>query len=253
MIETQRHRVIFSHPRVNPFFVEGGSLAKRNHGYISERGRLVVPTGPNQITWTYGLNTVNYQTYGGEVVQILSAYVGDLTVGGDLSNYHMMEDIYLWFMTYLSIATQGPRNAAVSESYNEIPVTMWYPMREWYFKIKPKEVPGMRIARDLTAPTWSMTAAVVETTSDVNDVTLKGAVEGLEAIHAGIGFEEPNPFSAPTKNITGFSDVQDDLDKRADIYIDIQEQFSNSDFQYLTEASSAPRIRSQKNEQTKNR
>ena len=31
---------------------------------------LFVPVKPNEISWSYGLNTANYSTYGGEVIQI---------------------------------------------------------------------------------------------------------------------------------------------------------------------------------------
>jgi hypothetical protein len=40
---------------------------------------LTVDTGLDEASWSYNLNTVAFPTYGGEVVQILSCNVGELT------------------------------------------------------------------------------------------------------------------------------------------------------------------------------
>src|SRR5438067_2227212 len=58
--------IVFSHPRL-----------KQN---------LSIRINPDQITWDYGLNTASFPTYGGEVVQILSVYFGDMTIKGKVSS-----------------------------------------------------------------------------------------------------------------------------------------------------------------------
>jgi hypothetical protein len=54
----------------------------------SAEGPLSVHVNPNQIEWSYGLNTANYPTYGGEVIQILSTFIDDMTVQGNVTTYH---------------------------------------------------------------------------------------------------------------------------------------------------------------------
>jgi hypothetical protein len=229
-------RIIFSHPTVDKLMSRnktpgGQSLYRGDRICIQDDGSLHIWTGANQIKWGYNLNTVTYPTYGGEVVQILSANISDLTVGGDVRNYTMMEDIYLWFMVYMSVATQGWRDAG-STGHNEEPVTMWYPEREWQFQIRPKAIPGLHIGTEVVAPTWQMTAAVIQGDPDAEALTLKGAIEGLNEIHAGVGYEEYNPFSAPTnkkeyQSMQAVGKIGTELDR-------IFSDFSAGDFDYLT-------------------
>jgi hypothetical protein len=163
---------------------------------------LELDVNPDAVTWSYQLNTQNYPTYGGEVVQILSMFVNDMTITGTVSNYAKMEYIYEWFVAYMQQATQG-KNA----SYDTTPVTFFYPARGWKFLIMPKSVPGFKYGKDVVAPTWSITAAVVESPENFRQ-SLKSSVEykameGDEGFQpfgtatARIGFNEFNPWSAP--------------------------------------------------------
>jgi hypothetical protein len=199
-------RVTFDHPTVNKHLA-----GKGNGDAITESGRLAITTGPEQIRWSYNLNTVTYPTYAGEVVQVLSANIGDLSVGGTVSNYAMMEDVYLWFLTYMSFATQGQQSQERGyHSYNEHLVTMRYPNRDWEFTIRPKTLPGLRIGRDVVAPTWQLQAAVVQADPKAEAATIQNAIDGLDEMHAGIGYKEFNPFSMPTKT-RGYSSVQEEI------------------------------------------
>lgn len=213
-----------------PFIGKGRPL-------IQKDGTLKIITGANNISWSYGLNTVTYPTYGGEVVQILSAYIEDMSISGDVNNYRMMEDIYVWFLTYLHLATQGGKQ-------REEPVTLWYPHREWVMKIRPKGLPGLRMARDVVAPTWQMTASIVEGDPDAEAFTLRGAVEGLKEIKADIGFDEENPFSSPTRNKTSYNKeaTAGNLTVVSDWFEKIVESWANQDFSSLEAGSTPPRI-----------
>jgi hypothetical protein len=44
-------------------------------------------TGLERVAWGYTLNTANFPTYAGEVVQILSCYVEDLEITGVVQTY----------------------------------------------------------------------------------------------------------------------------------------------------------------------
>lgn len=173
--------IIFSHPDI--------------------RNPLVVQTGADKIKWGYGLNHVTYPTYGGEVVQILSCYIDDLTIEGTVGSYADMERIYGWFLTYIQIASQG-RGSDINNlsSYVEAPVTMKYPSRSWELKVKPKSLPGYRIATDVVAPTWQIQCHVLDADAKMKRLTMDSAEAGLadfSEMNAGIGFEASNQFSDP--------------------------------------------------------
>jgi len=121
---------------------------------------LLINTGANSIYWGYQLNSKTYPTYGGEVVQILSCLITDLEIQGECRNYLQMEDIYNYFATYMQFASQGVSGKDVKFLGN--PIKMSVPSRGWVLKIIPKSVPGFRIATDVVAPEWKMTAQVFE-------------------------------------------------------------------------------------------
>lgn len=165
---------------------------------------LIVKTKPDQVTWSYGLNTANYPTYGGEVVQILSCYIEDLTITGASRNYKELERIYSYFIDYIQIATQGRKGHG---SFDPRPMTMYYPERNWTFKIHPKAVPAFRYGRDVVVPQWTMTAAVADpdqdlvakimTKSQLDATRSNGQISLFGKVTGEIGFEAADPFRTP--------------------------------------------------------
>src|SRR4051812_22773780 len=109
--DVDHKHVIFSHPVVS-----------------SRLGDLVLRVNPYEVIWSYGLNTANFPTYGGEVVQILSIFFDDMEVSGEVRAYTDVERIYRWFLTYMTVATQGYGGDG---SYNAQPVIFKYPHRGW--------------------------------------------------------------------------------------------------------------------------
>lgn len=166
-------QVIFSHPRGTP-------------------GSLVVHTGADQISWGYGLNTQTFPTYGGEVVQILSAYIDDLNIQGTARSYASMESIYRWFLQFFQVASQPGR-------FDETPMDFVYPERGWHMKIVPKVLPGFRLATDVVAPAWQIQCQVVEQDARLAELTkqfvLAEGFDEFRRLNAGIGFDDNNPFS----------------------------------------------------------
>lgn len=165
---------------------------------------LSVSVKPNQVAWSYGLNVANFPTYGGEVVQILSCFIEDMTVTGNTTDYDEMEKIYRWFIDYINVATTGKKG---NSPFNAEPVAMKYPERGWSFDLYPKDVPGLKYGRDVVAPEWTMIAAVVEPDQDVVLQTMdaaaakliesEGDVQLFGKATAEIGFTPENPFSDP--------------------------------------------------------
>lgn len=246
---TEKLAVIFSHPEVNARFRKRGG----KNTLISDRGRLVVPTGVNGINWGYGMNTISYSTFGGEVTQVLSTYITDLNIGGDVPNYAALEDIYMWFATYMAVATQGAADAGLigKGRYNEDPVIMWYPQRQWQFKIKPMSLPGFKLGRDVVAPTWQMQAAIVEADPEAEAWTLVGASDGLDRINIGIGYRQKNPFSAPNNRAFSYGSVAGELEEISETYGELEEAWSSGNMSYFQPHFSGPPSTSKKNQQDK--
>jgi hypothetical protein len=165
------HELRFSHPEV---------------------GDLTVLTGADRIAWGYVLNTANFPTYGGEVVQILSCYVDNIEIEGTLQTYEDMESLYRYFLGYLQTATQGKNDKAVAgrSSFNEHPMKLEYPHRGWTFEIIPLNVPGYRKGREVVAPTWRLEAHVVDRGEDVED--LKDLIISEAEIRTAVGSDDPN-------------------------------------------------------------
>lgn len=164
---------------------------------------LVVSTGANQISWAYNLNTVNYPTYAGEVVQVLSCNIDNLQIEGDIRSYAEMEGIYTWFLEYMQKATQGLRGAR----YVDAPVKMEYPHRGWTLFIKPIQLPSMRYGREIVVPSWSMQAHIEDPDPVQRELTIDHAINGdienfKSRVTANIGFRQANPFSDPLAVIT---------------------------------------------------
>jgi hypothetical protein len=177
---------------------------------------LTVNTGANQIEWGYGLNTQRYPTYGGEVVQILSAYADVLTIQGDLQDYSKMEEVYKWFLEYMQKASQG----VLGVRYTEDPVTLSYPERGWILKIQPTALPGFRYATEVVAPSYQIQAYVVEQDNDMAQFTLQTVLtDGFDfnLVNAGMGFDDANPFSDPAAANAQYDPVEN-LNQIGDFY-----------------------------------
>lgn len=217
------------------------------------RGSLSVPVKPDKMIWSYGLNTANYPTYGGEVVQILSCYINDMSIKGTVYNYEMLETIYAWFINYIQIATTGAKGGG---SFDTRPVTVMYPERGWTFKIYPKGLPAFKYGRDVVAPEWSMMAAIVEPDqsltnnilTDAQTKAIRGELGGLfGVVTGGIGFEAADPFSSPD----GFQAATDQVKKNkstprneygdlADWYNQLIPSYLGGDFKDLSAEYSRP-------------
>lgn len=166
--------VIFSHPVIDadPAF-----------------GPLYIHSGANAIKWAYTLNTQSYPTIGGEVTQILSAFVGPLQIQGQTAglatnqanklpagsvpgwsgrnlpngtkNYtpnHELAAIIRWFLYYLEIAGSTTRG---NQRRNEVAITFTYPNRGWSFYIQVTGLNGFRYDRDVISPVWGIDAEII--------------------------------------------------------------------------------------------
>ena len=211
---------------------------------------LTIPTGINEASWSYNLNTVTYPTYGGEVVQILSCNIGELVITGDLPSYRQMERVYGYFAYYLQIATQGRSKDPTSgkTSYNQTAMTFTYPERGWTFKIMPQSLRRFRYGNDVVAPSWGITAHVVDHSNDLHSIKeftksqvleqfLKSDGEKFD-LQGKIGFLAENPFSAPGTIFDADFDptnTRSEWKKQSDRFNEVIEAYLDSDLDALYE------------------
>lgn len=165
-------------------------------------GSLTIENGIDQAQWAYNLNTQVYPTYGGEVVQILSVYIDDLTLGGSIATYAQAELIYSYFARYFQVATQGRSgtpNVSSGDAFNLKPMRFQYPMRGWDFELYPKAAPGFSYDVEMVNPTWVMTAHINDEAREGNSLaTITGKIQD----QAVAGLLKNNTFGTLTDQIS---------------------------------------------------
>lgn len=215
---------------------------KFSHPELSD---LIIAVNPNSIRWSYGLNTVSYPTYGGEVVQILSCYIDDMTIEGEVRTYKEAETIYGWFISYMQIATQGNSSVGSVNRFDTRPVTFTYLERDWTFTIYPKSLVKFAYGRDVVVPSWTVEAAVSEHDDDYSQTLIdsklqemmeSGGVEFFGTATANIGYKENNPFSGVLEP------GQEKSDELADSFNKLIPSYMQSDFSDLQANYSKPVI-----------
>lgn len=222
-----------------------------SHPKLSDE--LVVDTGANEIVWSYSLNVATYPTYAGEVVQILSTYIDNIQIVGDVRSYEEMENIYEWFLRYIQLATQGQNGFTDGQvgvrAYNEDPVTMTYPHRGWSLSLHPMQLPGFRMGTEVVVPQWQLVAAVSESDENIEQVTFQAALADrldqvdkdgfntLNTIKGEVGYRESNPFSDPAARPGASNnkkpetyDPKQSVQKVADWYNNLIPSYLNHDF-----------------------
>jgi hypothetical protein len=196
----------------------------------------------DEASWSYNLNVATFPTYGGEVVQILSCNIGELTITGTLPSYRAMERVYSFFAYYLQIATQGRSKDPTSgkTSYNQKPVKFTYPERGWSFDIIPTALKRFKYGNDIVAPSWGITAHIVDHGNDLHSIKeftesqvlnnfLKSDGEKFD-LEGKIGFLAENPFSGTEFDI---NETRDAWQKEADRFNEVIEAYLDSDLEAL--------------------
>ena len=218
---------------------------------------LEVDTGINEVQWAYGLNTAKFPTYGGEVIQILSVYIDDLSLEGEVKSYAEMEGIYNYFNKYFQHASQGNKGTG---DYNQEFMTMHYPERNWEFFIQPLAMPGFSYSRDTVAPSWKMSAHIVDNTSENYEELTKMAAKEILNEHSepnntfslkgeismGSASPENNPFAsygtAYENNFVPGTEkkVEAGLKEAADFYNTLLPSYLTGDYESLLKGAAKP-------------
>ena len=228
----------------------GSHLVEFEHQDV---GTLRVWTGVDEIEWGYSLNVARWPTYGGEVIQILSCFVDDLSIMGSVQTYEDMEKVYTYFFQYMQIAAQGDSKTVGATigttKQNQIPMTFRYPHRGWEIHVVPTGAPGMRKARDVVIPNWKVTCHVVDEEGDVDnikdlilrEVEIKEAIGSKDTnfdanfdLKGEITFVDENPFSDPWTNKGTQFTRKDYWDSAADFYSQLLPSYLKGDFDAIT-------------------
>jgi hypothetical protein len=227
-------------------------------------GDLTVENGLDQANWGYNLNTQVYPTYGGEVVQILSVNISDLTLGGSITTYRQAQLIYSYFARYMQVATQGTTgvpNPVTNDAYDLQTMNLQYPMRGWNFQLMPKAAPGFTYDVELVNPTWSMTAQIVDTANqqgslrDIKAAIQSSAVQGLmnqtdngfNTLTDQIGPPTGDPNTDPFQTFNGEdSAAESALGGLADYYASMVNGYKSGSFTSIANLGSKPAATSSK-------
>jgi len=198
---------------------------------------LRVRSGANAIKWSYELNTVSTPTVGGEVVQVLSCFVGPITIEGLASGHQTgskvdrsrrpgwgdftptdeVQEIIDWFLRYMHLA--GSLVGQGDERRSESAIRFSYPARGWEFWIQVIDLQGFDFSADQVAVPWSITAEVVSDAgldyfeaATMNTFTddLTSRTMLAQAISPGKDFLS-NPFVNPTLNAPTDKDLAERL------------------------------------------
>lgn len=217
----------------------GSSLA-------SQIGQLTIETGIDVAQWGYNLNTVSFPTYGGEVIQILSVYIDDLTLGGTVSTYSQCEAIYSYFGTYFQLATQGKNTSGIpgQSAYNLDPIVFTYPARGWSFQLTPKSTPGFAYDWDAVGRIWQLQSHVIDDSANSTISSMKDAIKyqaiqqaltGFAQINGEISPDSGNPEVNPFQTYDQAAQVTSaSIKKYADYYNALIPAYANGDFSALT-------------------
>lgn len=132
-------------------------------------------TNPNEISWSYVLNTKVENTYGGRVVQILSTKIDDLTVKVDCG---------MGGWNYAVEVATFMRNLLVNQR-NGIPATFEYTTRGWKMKVFALAVPFT----DSVSATVRELELNFKVQEDVSGVASQTSLTAeLAALGDGVGF-----------------------------------------------------------------
>lgn len=215
-------------------------VGRRTHNNVAVRfvhpacGTLIVNTGIDKISWGYTLNTANFPTYGGEVIQILSCHIEDMRLQGTLASYPDLDAVYNFFLKFID-------NASAEGTRDETPMKFYYDQRGWEFDLFVKNAPGFRKSRDVVAPEWMIEAHVVDTAGHANslkdliieEVGIKAATGDLDAnfgLQGKIRYIDENPFSDP--NTREGNDFKQ-FDRVADYYTKLLPSYLSGDVDAL--------------------
>lgn len=192
---------------------------------------LSLRLGPTQVSWTYNLNSRIIDTFGGQVVQILSTNIANLTLEGqfgregpygrtlqdrryehrppgELHDTSAQGDLRVglhqfvsYFRDYFSQASQGGDRGAL-DAYNEASMSVEYVDLDDLFPRRwtgyPINLPSFQRSKENFAPKWQVQFEVSEPDPEIARQTMNPEIEKIQAL---VGYTVFNPFSDPLASL----------------------------------------------------
>jgi len=159
-------------------------------------------TNPNLIRWDYNLNTSVTQTYGGWVVQLLSANIDNLTVTADSGGGG-------W--DYLYTAAQFFRDLLFDQKNGSQPAIFEYPNRNWKMGVYLANFPFTDNNLAVLRP-FTLKFKVQEDISGI--ITTDSLIQEIQRLQQGIGWKHNDyntpPFNPDDTNGTGPDEFTDE-------------------------------------------
>lgn len=146
-------------------------------------------TDPNSITWDYNLKTNIEETYGGQVVQVLSTNIDNLRVTADagLGGWAYVESVALFFRDMLFDQREGKSEPGVFR----------YPTRGWELKVFALNFPFKDSLEDVVKE-FTMSFKVQE---DVSGIVTSSLIETeMAKLSKGIGYTR-NAYNTPAEEM----------------------------------------------------
>lgn len=154
---------------------------------ITHQGKtLRFRTNPNSITWEYNLKTNVEETYGGQVIQVLSTNIDNLRITADAGSggWPYLESVALFFRDMLFDQREGRGEPGVFR----------YPNRGWELKVFAMNFPFKDSVPDILKE-FTLTFKVQE---DVTGIVSSSLIESeMEKLSKGIGWER-NEYNTPS-------------------------------------------------------
>jgi hypothetical protein len=190
----------------------------------------LAPTG---VSWEYNLRTQVFNTYGGQVVQILGVDISNVTISGLFgfeswfgkkfdgkkwnSLYNQNEGAgrsqqYVWQndstvkngLMQMAHWFRAYFNAVTQPGYDQHPMYFSYPARGWWWPIRPRSFPTIRVAQESFAPTWVVQADYLQYLQDqvIQNSILDSVKAEIDKLTPGVGtYTEFLQFMEPQTNI----------------------------------------------------
>lgn len=157
---------------------------------LTHQGRVLrFRTDPNSVTWDYNLKTNVEETYGGQVVQVLSANIDNLRVTADAGRggWAYVQYVAEFFRDMLFNQREGQGEPGVFR----------YPPRGWELKVFALNFPFKDSVDDILKE-FTLTFKVQE---DVSGVVSSSLIESeMEKLSKGIGWTR-NDYNTPAQEM----------------------------------------------------
>jgi hypothetical protein len=224
------------------FVCESPNMGAQGHPSVIE-----LDLSPTGVSWDYNLRYQIYNTYGGQVVQILGVDISGLTITGrfgfeswfgkkfdgtkskwgslyndistigqgqqyvwdnDPSVKNGLMQMAHWFRAYFNSISQ---NSVAGDGYDQFPMYFSFPHRGWWWPIRPRSFPSIKFSQQDYAPVWTVQADYLQYLQDtkIQNNILADIQQDINTLTPGVGtFTDFLNFSQPKTGLPSNYNIQ---------------------------------------------